>query len=291
MRLLSLSLIVLLFVSCEKNIDFNLNESANAVVVDAQIENGKAPVVVLSNSISYYSELNIQTLSDIYIHNANIFLSNGTVTHQLKEYTINLLPGLNTYFYSIDSASLATAFVGEFNTNYSLSILIDGKEYNSQTTIPALSVIPDSLYFKVAPNNPDTNARVLYAIIKDPRGLGNYFRYFTQRNDEPFLPGQNSVFTDEIIDGTTYNPQIEPGINFNNPPPPGDNFFHRGDSVTLKYCNIDKATYTFWNTWEFAYRSIGNPFAQPNRVIGNISNGGLGIFCGYASVLKGIKAQ
>jgi hypothetical protein len=291
MRFFLIFLIVVVFSSCEKNIDFDLNETTTAVVVDAEIENGKPPIIVLSNSISYYSQLNIQTLNDIYIHNASVFVSNGTLTHQLKEYAVNLLPGLNTYFYSIDSASLSTAFVGELNTNYSLKVLIEGKEYTAETQIPALSVIPDSLYFEVAPNNPDTNARVLYAIISDPTGLGNYFRYYTQRNDEPFLPGQNSVYTDEIIDGTTYNPKIEPGIDFNNPPPGGENFFHRGDTVTLKYCNINKATYTFWNTWEFAYRSIGNPFAQPNRVIGNISNGALGAFCGYAAVLKGIKAQ
>jgi hypothetical protein len=40
---------------------------------------------------------------------------------------------------------------------------------------------------------------------------------------------------------------------------------------------------------EFAYQSIGNPFASPNKVLGNISNGGLGAFCGYASDFKIIE--
>ena len=59
-----------------------------------------------------------------------------------------------------------------------------------------------------------------------------------------------------------------------------------GDTVTFKFCNIDKATYTFWSSWEFAYQSIGNPFAQPNKVVGNISNGALGAFSRVCSVVS-----
>jgi hypothetical protein len=39
---------------------------------------------------------------------------------------------------------------------------------------------------------------------------------------------------------------------------------------------------------EFAYQSIGNPFASPNKVLGNVSNGALGAFCGYAAFYKTI---
>ena len=43
--------------SCEKNIDFNLKESEPVLTVDAQIENGLAPVVILTKSFSYYQEI------------------------------------------------------------------------------------------------------------------------------------------------------------------------------------------------------------------------------------------
>ncbi len=39
---------------------------------------------------------------------------------------------------------------------------------------------------------------------------------------------------------------------------------------------------------EFAYQSIGNPFASPNKVLGNMSNGALGAFSGYAAFYKTI---
>ena len=121
--------------------------------------------------------------------------------------------------------------------------------------------------------------------VTDPPGLGNYIRYFTKINQGPFLPGYNSVYSDEVIDGTTYNAQVDPGVDRNNPPGRGENFFTRGDTVTFKLSNISRSTYRFWNTWEFAQQSIGNPFSQPGKVEGNISNGALGAFCGYASWL------
>jgi hypothetical protein len=111
-------------------------------------------------------------------------------------------------------------------------------------------------------------------------------RYFTRKNHQAFLAGENSVFDDQVIDGTTYELQVLPGIDRNNRPLLKDNFYNRGDTIGFKLSNIDRATYKFWNTWEFAYQSIGNPFAQPNKVIGNISNGALGAFCGYGSAVN-----
>jgi hypothetical protein len=273
---------VLIFLtSCEKNINFNLDASKPTLVVDAQIENEKAPVVMLSKSVDYFSQLSPALYESSFIHNADVYVSNGTLTHKLKEYILPFAPGFNSYYYSVDTAALNTAFNGELNHNYSLRIVVDGLEYNATTKIPALDWFPDSVYFKPVPFETDTLLRNMFVKATEPAGLGNYLRYFTKRNDELFLPGRNSVYTDEVIDGTTYTTMAEPGIDRNNPD--GKFGFKAGDTVTLKFCNIDKATYTFWNTWEFSLQSIGNPFAQPNKVIGNISNGALGAFCGYAA--------
>jgi Domain of unknown function (DUF4249) len=276
-------MIAIAFSSCEKNINFNLKNAETVLVVDAQIENNEYPTVVLTNSLDYFGKISTDILANTFIHNAEVKISNGTVTNALKEYAFPLGGGYTGYVYSVDLANLATAFKGQFNKQYSLSILSGGKSYSASTTIPLLAKFPDSVWYSPAPQNPDTNKRVMMVKATDPPGLGNYIRYFTKKNSDPVWPGANSVFDDRIIDGTTYILQVDQGINRNDPPKSDSNFFKKGDTVTLKLCNIDKATYTFWNTWEFNQQSIGNPFSQPGKVIGNISNGGLGAFCGYAA--------
>ena len=282
----------LLFSSCEKNIDFNLKYAEPVLVVDAQVENGEAPVVALSSSLSFFSAISAEILSNSFVHNAEVTMSNGTLTHKLKEYTVPLGNGYFISYYSIDSSNLATAFVGEFNKQYSLTIKADGKTYTAKTTIPPLTKIFDSLWTKAPPTNVDTSKRILMVRAIDPPGLGNYVRYYTKKNSERFLPGFNSVFNDEVVDGTTYQGQVDPGVDRNLPAPTGDDkFFARGDTLSFKLSNIDKASFTFWNTWEFNQQSIGNPFSQPGKVIGNISNGALGAFCGYASKVGTIIAK
>jgi hypothetical protein len=248
--------------------------------------------VALSKSLSFFSAISAEILSNSFVHNAEVTMSNGTLTHKFKEYTVPLGNGYFIYYYGIDSSNLATAFIGEFNKQYNLTIKVDGKIYTSKTTIPLLAKIFDSIWVKPPPPNVDTAKRILMARAIDPPGLGNYVRYYTKRNRERFLPGFNSVYNDEVVDGTTYQGQVDPGIDRNLPiPNEEERLFKRGDTISFKLSNIDKATYTFWNTWEFNQQSIGNPFSQPGKVLGNISNGALGAFCGYASQVATIIAR
>lgn len=274
----------IIFTSCEKAISFRPNETEPVLVVEATIENDKAPVVILSQSLNYFSQITPDLLANSFVRNADITISNGTRTHKLKEYKVPLSGGYFFYYYSTDSSSLNTAFVGEFGKSYSLNIKSNEKEYTATTTIPLLAKKIDSLWWEDAPNEPNPVKVVLMGRFVDPPGLGNYTRYFTSVDGLPFYPGLNSVFDDQITDGSTYNLQIEKGVDRNN----GINleqyaFFDHGDSVTVKYCNIDKATFDFWRTMEYSYANIGNPFSAPNKVLGNIQGGGLGYFGGYAA--------
>ena len=122
----------------------------------------------------------------------------------------------------------------------------------------------------------------------DPKGFGDYVRYWTKRNSERFLPGFASVYDDLVIDGTTYELEVEPGIDRNSEQKMDDYAFKRGDTVTLKLSSVDKATYDFWRTMEYTYASVGNPFSSPIKVTTNISNGALGYFGGYASQYRTI---
>jgi Domain of unknown function (DUF4249) len=283
--------VLFLFVSCEKNVDFKLKETDPVLVVEAQIEDTQPPIVVLTKSLGYFTKIDPQLLANSFVHNADVYISNGTTTHKLIEYPVTVAPGFIAYFYSNDLLSPAGSFLGEIGKGYTLRIVSEGKEYTSNTNIPNNALKLDSIWVKPVPLNSDSLTRNLFFRATDPSGLGNSGRYFTRKNSGQFLPGENSVFDDQIIDGTSFNSIITQGIDRNNRVDRNDNFFKKGDTITLKWCNIPRSTYTFWNTWEFAAQSIGNPFSQPNKVIGNISNGALGAFSGYAAEYKMLIAR
>lgn len=283
-----LFLTVLFFSSCEKTVDFKLGSQEPKLVVEATIENGQAPLVYLSRSIDYFSSVSYDILANSSVSGAEVYVSDGTQTHKLKEFSIPTPVGSNLYYYTNDPANPGTAITGQLNTNYTLRILKSGNEYTASTKIPGITRQIDSLYWKPAPAGNPSDKVVLMVKATDPAGFGDYIRYFTKQNRDPFYPGLNSVYDDQIIDGTTYEVQVERGIPRTGSVPENYSFFNRGDTVTLKLANIDKGTYDFWRTMEFTYASVGNPFSSPTKVISNVTGGALGYFGGYAAQYRTI---
>ena len=279
----------LVLVACEKTINIQPDVQAPKLVVEAQIESGQAPVVVLSNSLNYFSTIDAATLNNAYVHAAKVTITDGTKTYSLNEVTVPLTGGYFFYYYTTNQSGPATGLFGDFGKKYDLKIETGGQTYNASTTIPFLAKKIDSIWWKKAPSNQDTSKVVLMVKVTDPPGYGNYIRYFTKVNRGDFYPGLNSVFDDQIIDGKTYDVQMDQGVTKNEKLKFDDyGYFHHGDTVIVKFCNIDKASFDFWRTWEFTYQSVGNPFSSPGKVMSNIGNGGLGSFCGYAVQYKAL---
>jgi Domain of unknown function (DUF4249) len=278
------------FASCEKDITIKLDPTSTDLVVDASIENGKYPMVVLSKSLAYFSQLSTAALTASYVHGAYVTMNNGSITGQLKEdSTKDDSTGLVVYYYTFDPTYSGPKFKGAFNTAYNLEIQVGNETYTASTTIPSLAKYIDSLWWVNAPSAADSGLVNLKARVVDPPGYGNYTRYYTSVNDGPYYPGLTSVFDDQITDGTTYTVTVDKGVNRNFPIDINDySFFNKGDSVIVKLADIDKATYDFWRTMEYNYQSVGNPFSTPTVVISNISNGALGYFGGYAAQYKGL---
>jgi hypothetical protein len=276
--------VIIFLLGCEKKIEISLNDQTPDLVVEATIENGEPPVVILTRSLGYFSTITPQMLAESFVHGAKVFVSNGTSTHKLKEYTTMLAPGAFGYYYSVDSSNLATAFLGELGKSYSLRIVSDLNEYKAVTTIPDTTKKIDSIWWKPAPGDDSAKAVVMIKFT-DPAGFGDYVRYLTKINSQQVYQSPSiSVYDDLFVDGSTYEVQVQPGYNRNADPDSVEHdFFGRGDTVRFKISNIDKATYDFWRTWESAYFSVGNPFSSPTKILGNISGNALGYFGGYAS--------
>lgn len=282
------SFTLMMFSSCEKEVHINLKSSEPQVVVQGQIETGMPPYVILTNTIGFFSKIDLSTYEKSFLHDAVITVSDGTKTVKLKEYTFDTGASFKFSIYSLDTASFnpANFMFGENNKTYTLSITYQGKTYTGVTKIPNPQGI-DSMWFDeplfAGEKTPDS-ALQLYVNYKDPDTLGDYVRYFTQRGNDLFYPSE--IFSDEIVNGKQVN-KIGLVAGYEQASGGQDRsrdsliYFFPGETVTLKWCAVDKAVYNFFNTLQFARNSVGNPFSSPINPTTNMKNGALGVWAGY----------
>lgn len=288
-----------LFLSCEKEVDIDLDTGEPRLVIEGGIENDLPPIVMLTKSIGYFEKIDLETLQNTSVHGAEVYVSDGVKTVRLKEYSVDTgNNGLKFYYYSLVDFNnpvlppLDSIIFGEFEKYYTLTIRFEGQEYTATTKIPTPTPI-DSIQTKV-PGRPgaDSNARTLEVYFKDPDTSGNFVRYYTSRNNELMYPGLNSVYSDEIIDGKVFNTELalgEPRSTFKSFDSLG--VCYQGDSITLKWAAIDKNVYDFWNTYEFALGTLGSPFATPIQVKSNINGNALGVWAGYGALYYNLVAK
>ena len=286
-RLLITFFCIITLASCQKEVHINLGSSPTQLVVQGAVETNLPPYVVLTNTIGFFSNVNLGTLQNSFVHGASITVNDGNKTVTLVEYSIDTGNNNKFYIYSADTSNAANIMLGQVNKFYTLTINYNGATYTSVTKIPNPKGT-DSLWFS-APTFKDAktpdSAIELFANYTDPDTLGNYVQYFTKRNHGLFY--QSGLFTDELVNGKSIrNIDLYAGYD-NSQNVNGDSlrYFYPGDTVTLKWCEIDKGVYDFWNSYIFANNAIGNPFSSPINLKTNITNGALGVWCGYGSVL------
>lgn len=281
---------LIIFASCEKEVKINLSSSAAQLVVNGQIELDQPPFLVLTKSIGYFAKVDIATLQSSFVHDAVVKVSDGSQSITLREYSFDSTSGNQNgkfFFWTIDvDDPQSLQFRGEADKFYTLEITSEGKTYRSTTKIPNVKP-PDSLVARAPraqpPNAP--TAMQLSVIYSDPDTPGNALRFFTKRNSDPFYPAYGSVVDDQVFNGAVgaEYPISAGGLrtagSFND----STGYVFRGDTVTLRWCAIDRASYNFFSTYEFSIGTIGNPFSSPINVRSNIDNGALGIWVGYGA--------
>lgn len=302
--------------SCTKTIDVNIPDSAQQVVVEGTIENDAPPVVILTKSQNFFGQVDLNNLGNYFVHGAEIKVtgSDGTQT-QLVELC---LQGLNLPqdqqdillnalgFSTVDSANIpnvcvytipdiasyflngTASFVGKERTRYDLDIKAPGFSGSDSIHLTSSTYIPtaigmDSLSVREATSPELRDSMVaVYANVTVPDTFGNFVRYKTKVNNEPYYGGFN---------GTVYDDRLWVGLKIALPLERGqdpnakfdlktDTYFYKGDTLSVKWSNIDAKTYDFFFTLE--NDGGDSPFSQPVKIKSNISNG-LGVWAGYAT--------
>ncbi len=280
--LVIVAFLAILFLSCEKNIHIENRPADPVVVIEGIVEVGEYPVVIVSRSMGIFTSIRPEEVSEYFIKDAEVEVSRGNQTMRLKTFSSVTPYGLEYTWYTADTTQPGPFFKGEAGKAYQLKVVADGKEFTATTTIPERGI--DILGASAEPANlEDYHEKMrLMVTITDKPGYGNYHRYFTKVNDEPFYPGLYSSGSDQLTDGVTVTFRLDRGVDKSSDFDPDlYAYYDKGDSVVIKFSEIDYDTYEFWRTVEFNYASIGNPFSTPIKVKGNIKGGALGYFGGY----------
>ncbi len=275
------SAVLLLLSSCEKEITVNLPDSEKKIVVEGSIEQGKHPFVLLTRSSPYFAPISDFT-NNLFVTDATVIVSDGIVTDTMQG-GVNL----EIYYPNPVFAYTSDLITGEVGRTYFLTVIADGKTLTSSTTIPT-PVPLDSLWFKEDPGADDDSLGYVWAHLTDPDTIGDAYRWYSQilGRQSRLLPNDGSVFNDKFINGQSFDFAYDPSSD---PLAPQDTnalplfYFAVNDTVVVKFCTIDNASYTFLNSLENIRFANGNPFAAPASVFTNIKGGGLGGWCGYGA--------
>ncbi len=292
---ITLLTIIIVFVSCEKNIDLSLKSESKNFVVEGTIETGELPYVSLTNSIGFFDKIDLNSVSYVKGGVVKILDITSGKSIQLKQYDIDTTFGSNTFSFTIYGPDItdpnALNFKGEEEHTYYLTVQANGVFADAYTKIPK-NIALDSLWFDPVPGK-ETEYKSLRGLYTDPDTFGNSIRYQTEtkryvKTGEPeiFYDPFSPVYDDQIINGTTFPITFDLGFD-RNQQLSGDDFenigyVRPGDTVTLKWSAIDRKVYKFWETLNFSQNSVGNPFATPLKIQGNV-NGALGVWAGYGT--------
>lgn len=289
-------LVICLFTACEEEFFPEISNQPLDLVVEGYIEAGEGaapPYVLLTRSVSFFSEVDADGFDDFFVHDAVVTISDGDNEVILSELCLNDLneeqreQAADLFGLEADNLELnfcvyldlTFGIMGEIGKTYHLNIEAENKTMTSSTTIP--EHIPlDSIAFVEAPGTAADTLRQLQAFIDDPAGIDNYYRIFTG-DENGVQPSFNSVVNDAFFDGLNFEfiiPKATPRNAEVDPATAG--LFTVGDTAVVKWCTIDESHYQFWNTLEYNAANQG-PFSSYTRVDSNIE-GGIGVWGGYS---------
>ncbi len=241
-----------IFISCENEIDLDLDQSAQRLVIQGNVSNNDTSVAVL---ITKTGGLNQESDYET-VNTAEVRLKYDGITLDIPS------TGSGNYNY--------VGLIPELGKEYNLEVMIDGKTYKANTTFPS-EIEANALTPEVDFVDPFVE---LQNSIKCKKG-SNYLWYLSGKNGVPD-PNYYLYVSPYFIenDGDSVIKTTSFYISF-------DGNLSVGDTITSFYRNIDAVTYDYFSELiEASYQDIGN--LNPFNAKGNFDDVSvLGYFGSY----------
>jgi hypothetical protein len=256
---------------CEDGDDQSLDPD-DKIVIDGWIENGQFAKVLLTRNSPYFSSIDSSSIRSLVLTRAKVTLTDG------ERSEILIMRKNESYFppFIFEGNEIS----GEVGKSYTILAEYGGKSAWATTTIPPL-VDLDTIYFEPKPGSDSLGN--LFLEFYDPPAEKNYYRVLTKRSgiDVRYYSSMVMGIDDKFFSGEKFGFSLSEGPEFvlNSDV---NEYYRLGDTVSIKFCTIDKEHYEFWNSFQDEVFNSANPFATSLTVIKtNVKGDGLGIWGGY----------
>jgi len=242
MKKLILSFLIINIISCTKIINVDLNTAESNIVIEAEVSNTANAHVAIKKSVPFSNSNQFPAIENALV----TITENGGNEYKLTQ----TAPGI------YQTASI----IGFPGKTYQLNINIDGKNYQSVGTMPAIVTL-DSLILEKIPFIEEPNW-IVKPMYTDPPGFGNQYRFIQWINGKrhPNI----WVWDDKLTnDGISTRPLIQ-----------ADSIVNINDTVEVEMQCIDWPVYRYFRGLQDLQRGGTTP-ANPES---NISGGALGYF-------------
>lgn len=286
-------LLTLVCLSCQTEIEVELPEYTSRLVIEGTIENDKPAMVVLSKSIPFFSEIDIQhIMQNVLVRDAEVWVTADDGEREQLSFQFH---GESPYYMAFVSPTLR----GRERMGYTLTVIYHDTVYTAHTTIPSTfdldSIWIDTTYITEEFNTHRGNVRCL---LTDNPAEENYYSFSVKVRDSLFtdrlwvycLP---IAFDDQTFNGQTFNFEVlRAGVSSFLMPEMDEETsrayfsynYRPGDTIYVRHSLIDHDTYRFMITGGNDAVFGSTPFTNPAPVSSNIRDGNvLGNWSGFAS--------
>lgn len=237
----------LLFTSCEKVVNIDLNEAAPQHVIEAELFEGTHPFrVMVAFTTDFYGKQPQKLIDDAIV----------TLSDSLGADVV--IPSVGDGKYELP------AYTAVSGRTYHLKVVVSGEEFTASSTMPrAIPIDSISMIWNEASGFRKEGYDVA-TWFKDPAGEDNYYRIIRTENDTLRNEGDDLYLLDDV-----YNDGKSVKANF-------FERYDRGEKIEVQLITMPAPEFDFFTSLREILNNQNGPApANPNT---NLKGGALGYF-------------
>lgn len=245
----------MIFASCEKVIDYNLDNSKPVIVIEATLTDSREPCTVsISKTSAYFGSSESTQVKGAKV---SVKSDNGK-----QRYFTEVSPGI----YQFEKVFVAS------KVWYTVYVEYEGITYTARSYLNEFVPLVDCTLTYFEGFGFFDSGYKINCFIKDPPNVENYYRLKMYVNGKVVNnEGEMDVYSDKLFDGKVIGLVQNSSV-----------VFDKDDTVLVEVQAIDKSTYNYFSTLESISGLEIIESASPSNPISNFNNGALGYFSAYS---------